>query len=30
MHPQSLNMQFAFKAMFILHDRIQPYGTFLH
>jgi len=29
MHPQSLNMQFAFKAMFILHDRIQLYDTFL-
>ena len=29
MHPQSLNMQFAFKAMLISHDRILPYGTFL-
>jgi len=23
------NMQFAFKATFILHNRIQPYSTFL-
>jgi len=29
MYTQSLNMQFAFKATFILYNQIQPYSTFL-